>query len=162
MRILSTNLCVFVFTFNFALAQITSVALSRKANPSIVEKLSHKRPQFNYDEAKVPTYELPDALTLNSGDAVTDADAWMNIRRGDPKSEFLSLVHAQPAYDLFGVKAIGHETVADPDLTLHVSPPPLNRPLVFGPTGYPIGAGPHGLTQVDRARFLDFADVRFK
>jgi hypothetical protein len=35
----------------------------------------------NYDEDKVPKYTLPDPLTLNNGDKVTDADTWTKKRR---------------------------------------------------------------------------------
>jgi len=35
----------------------------------------------NYDEAKVPKYELPDPLTLESGEKVTDAETWRTKRR---------------------------------------------------------------------------------
>lgn len=89
--------------------------------------------------------------------ASADEDLW-----ADPKGEFLSLVHAAPVYGLFGIESVGYETVSDPDQVSYVSPPPIGRPLVVGPTGYHIGAGPHGLTHVDWARFLDFADGRFQ
>ncbi|MEZ6062564.1 MAG: acetylxylan esterase [Planctomycetaceae bacterium] len=36
---------------------------------------------FNYDESKVPKYELPDLLTTVSGDRVTDGETWNRIRR---------------------------------------------------------------------------------
>ena len=36
---------------------------------------------FNYDEAKVPAYTLPDALVLNNGKRVTDAATWRTQRR---------------------------------------------------------------------------------
>lgn len=36
---------------------------------------------FNYDEAKVPEYQLPDPLLLENGQAVTDADTWRLKRR---------------------------------------------------------------------------------
>src|SRR4051794_33731935 len=46
---------------------LTSIAMSEektswKADPGVVEKLSKRRPDVIYDEAKVPKYELPDAL----------------------------------------------------------------------------------------------------
>lgn len=36
---------------------------------------------FNYDEAKVPDYTLPDPLVLSSGERVTDARIWEEKRR---------------------------------------------------------------------------------
>lgn len=38
---------------------------------------------INYDEAKVPSYELPELLTDNEGNAVTTAMDWMSHRRGE-------------------------------------------------------------------------------
>jgi hypothetical protein len=40
-----------------------------------------QHPEPNYDETKVPRYTLPDPLTTNSGERVTDADTWFNLRR---------------------------------------------------------------------------------
>jgi hypothetical protein len=37
----------------------------------------------NYDETKVPKYELPDPLKLNSGAAVKDAETWRSTRRAE-------------------------------------------------------------------------------
>jgi len=36
---------------------------------------------FNYDEAKVPKYKLPDPLTLESGETVKDSATWREKRR---------------------------------------------------------------------------------
>jgi hypothetical protein len=37
--------------------------------------------EFNYDEAKVPTYTLPDPLVCADGTTVTDAETWRQKRR---------------------------------------------------------------------------------
>lgn len=37
--------------------------------------------QYNYDEAKVPEYTLPDPLTLKDGRKVRDAQTWRELRR---------------------------------------------------------------------------------
>ena len=36
---------------------------------------------YNYDESKVPAYELPEILVANDGSAITDADVWKSVRR---------------------------------------------------------------------------------
>ena len=36
---------------------------------------------YNYDEAKVPRYELPDSLTMQDGAPVKSAKDWMEKRR---------------------------------------------------------------------------------
>lgn len=38
---------------------------------------------FNYDESKVASYTLPEALVLNNGQRVTDADTWRTKRRAE-------------------------------------------------------------------------------
>ncbi|QEG34875.1 alpha/beta hydrolase family protein [Bythopirellula goksoeyrii] len=38
---------------------------------------------FNYDETKVPSFTLPDLLTLENGDRVSDAETWKNKRRAE-------------------------------------------------------------------------------
>jgi hypothetical protein len=40
-------------------------------------------PAANYDEAMVPTYRLPDPLTLVDGSPVSDAETWRERRRGE-------------------------------------------------------------------------------
>ncbi len=37
----------------------------------------------NYDESRVPAYELPDALVLEDGRRVSDAETWRQRRRGE-------------------------------------------------------------------------------
>lgn len=36
---------------------------------------------FNYDEAKVPAYQLPELLKASDGEVITSADAWLTKRR---------------------------------------------------------------------------------
>jgi hypothetical protein len=40
-----------------------------------------QRPGFNYDEAKVPTYQLPGVLELADGTTVEDPQQWRRLRR---------------------------------------------------------------------------------
>ena len=51
-------------------------AAAAKASPTVVAGIP-----VNYDEAKVGTYTLPDALMLNDGKPVTDAKTWWAKRR---------------------------------------------------------------------------------
>jgi len=48
-------------------------------------------PAANYDESKVPVYQLPDPLTLANGQKVADPDTWRRKRR----SEVLELFRSQ-------------------------------------------------------------------
>ena len=51
--------------------------------------------QFNYDESKVPAYELPELLQLNDGTPVKDAAAWNEKRRGEVLELFRSEVYGR-------------------------------------------------------------------
>ena len=43
--------------------------------------LAAQTPGFNYDEAKVPPYTLPEPLVANDGSRVRDAATWRAKRR---------------------------------------------------------------------------------
>ncbi len=45
------------------------------------QAVAAERPPGNYDESKVPSYTLPDPLTLSDGRQVADAETWRNCRR---------------------------------------------------------------------------------
>lgn len=99
----------------------------------------------NYDEAKVPKYELPDPLVLNSGEAVKDASTWSSKRRPEILDQFASQVFGRsPApvpvkaslvssTEALGGTAIRREfdlmlSRGEKSLTLHL--------LVYTPKGY--------------------------
>ncbi len=52
-----------------------------RANPELVKKLSERRPEVIYDEAKVPPYTLPDPLVCQDGTKVTTPELWWQKRR---------------------------------------------------------------------------------
>ena len=47
----------------------------------------------NYDEARIPRYDLPDPLVTAEGKPVTTADQWRNIRRPQILSLFASFIY---------------------------------------------------------------------
>jgi hypothetical protein len=51
---------------------------------------------INYDEAKVPPYELPDPLVMQSGKRVVTAKAWQNARRPELLNLFETQVYGRP------------------------------------------------------------------
>jgi len=69
----------------------------------------------------------------------------------DPRGEFLSCTHANPAYRLLGVKGLQAEDM-----------PPLDSPVHAGRIGYHIRTGRHNLTEYDWHRYLDFAGKHWK
>jgi (4-O-methyl)-D-glucuronate---lignin esterase len=62
---------------------------SWRANPEVVRQQSAKQPAFNYDEARVPAYDLPDPLKTSKG-PVRTAAAWAGRR-----TEILELFREQ-------------------------------------------------------------------
>ena len=50
-------------------------------------------PPTNYDESKVPSYQLPDPLVLLNGDKVTDAKTWITKRRPEILELFKTQVY---------------------------------------------------------------------
>jgi hypothetical protein len=75
----SRQLCSACFLIGAAL----TLAQTRSDPPKTVAGIP-----VNYDEAKVGSYVLPDALTLQSGQPVRDAKTWWNKRRPEILSLF--------------------------------------------------------------------------
>lgn len=69
-------------------------------------------------------------------------DSW-----ADPKSEFLTAVHASPVFRLFGLRGIASATMPAPD-----------APMSDGHIGYHLRTGKHNLIEYDWSSFMDFAD----
>ncbi len=51
--------------------------------------------QANYEESKVPDYDLPDPLVLESGERVTDAETWREKRRAEILALFRTHVYGR-------------------------------------------------------------------
>ena len=60
-------------------ASIAAQDTGWRAKPQTVEQTAKQQPAFNYDEARVPPYTLPDPLTLN-GTTVRTRDEWTGRR----------------------------------------------------------------------------------
>jgi pimeloyl-ACP methyl ester carboxylesterase len=69
-------------------------------------------------------------------------DSW-----ADPKSEFLSGVHATPVFRLFGLEGLSSAAM-----------PKADAPLHDGHIGHHLRTGKHNLTEYDWGCFMDFAD----
>jgi dienelactone hydrolase len=63
------------------------------ADPELVRQLSKSSEPFNYDESKVPEYELPDPLRFEDGRAVSDSKQWMKQRRPELMNLFRQQVY---------------------------------------------------------------------
>lgn len=51
------------------------------ARPDVIEKFEARSGAFNYQESKVPDYQLPDALVSQDGQEITNPTSWKNLRR---------------------------------------------------------------------------------
>lgn len=93
---------------NFATAQepLADEGTPWQANAETVDKLSKRRSEFNYVEANVPSFTLPDPLIDSAGKAVTTADAWAS-RRGE-------------LLELFREHVYGHRPAANAKISFDV------------------------------------------
>jgi hypothetical protein len=64
------------FAVSKLLCSVLMFAQARNDAPGAVAGIA-----VNYDEAKAGNYELPNALTLNDGKAVREANTWWKKRR---------------------------------------------------------------------------------
>jgi len=76
-----------------------------------------------------------------------EQDLW-----ADPRGEFLSVVHAEPVYRLFGRQGLG----ANSEM------PAIGESLHGDGMHYHIREGKHNLTLFDWKCYLDFADREFR
>ena len=66
-----------------------------KASPELVDSLSKRRSETNYDEQKVPKYTLPDPLVMSDGTKVSNAEAWRTSRRSEVLELFRTYVYGR-------------------------------------------------------------------
>ncbi len=86
--------CVVLLTLLLSSLPSASAEDPWQADPALVAKLSVSKQQFNYDEAKVPEYTLPNPLLTNSGTVVTDAAHWP-ARRAETMELFRAHVYGR-------------------------------------------------------------------
>jgi hypothetical protein len=87
-------------------------------------------PPPNYEERNVPQYKLPDALTLNNGQRVTDSATWREKRRPEVLHLFQQYVYGKAPDKPVGISvrtrsidrnALGGTAVRK-EVTIHLSP----------------------------------------
>lgn len=53
--------------------------------------------KVNYDESKIPPYTLPDLLTTNDGEKISDAESWKTKGRPETLAQFRKYVYGEAA-----------------------------------------------------------------
>ena len=127
-------------------------ALSKRAFGETVGRINRSFPhwfngnfkKYNENEGEL-TFDQHQLIALIAPRPVYVASA-TGDRWADPKGEFLSLVHAEPVYALYGGKPLGVN-----------SQPPAGA-SVGGVMGYHLREGKHDITPEDWGHYLDFAD----
>ena len=125
-------------------------ALSKRAYGETVGRINRSFPhwfngnfkKYNGKEEALP-FDQHQLIALIAPRAVYVASATED-RWADPVGEFLSVLHAQPVYDLYYEKALG------------VATPPVPGRSVGTVTGYHLRAGKHDVTPEDWKHYLGF------
>jgi hypothetical protein len=88
-------LCATLMTLSFPPIEAREPQVPWSARPDVVEKFESRRGQFNYDEAKVPSYTLPDPLVASNGSKISTADDWNTTRRKELMDLFRGHVYGR-------------------------------------------------------------------
>ena len=134
----------------------TGAALSRRMFGETVKRINTSFPhwfadnyaKYNDNENALPVDQhMLISLIAPRPVYVTSAseDLW-----ADPKGSYLSLLHAEKVYDLYGRNS-----------ALSRNPPKLNSPIIKSYLGYHNREGIHNLTAYDWKNFIKFANYHF-
>lgn len=75
-----------------------------RADPDLVESTTKRRPEFNYDESKVPDFTLPNPLITAAGMEVLTPQDWNNVRRLELLDLFRDQVYGRRPQTEYSVK----------------------------------------------------------
>lgn len=100
---------------------------------------------YSNNEDKLP-FDQHMLIALIAPRAVYVASATEDLW-ADPRGEYLSLAHASPAYELYGLPGLPADPMPAPDM-----------PASAGHMAYHIRSGSHNLTPYDWQQYMNFAD----
>jgi hypothetical protein len=125
LKSISSSLCFFAFTAFTMMAQ--APPQTPKPAPSVVAGIP-----VNYDQSKVGTYTLPDALKLNDGKEVHNAKTWYKKRRPEIirlfETQQYGIAPGRPAEESFevvdkGTPALNGKAIRK-EINIHLSKDP--------------------------------------
>lgn len=93
---LIAGLAVLIVVLNVNMTRVQNTAKTTwTAPPDLLQSLAERRPEFNYDETKVPDYTLPDPLVGADGERIADVSAWRLKRRPEILELFKTHVYGR-------------------------------------------------------------------
>lgn len=139
------------------------------ADPAVVAEFSRAKPEFNYEESRVPQYTLPDPLKFASGEPLTQVSQWPQ-RRDETIELFRTHVYGKrPPLDyqvefevveeiqgLFGCDAVGRAV----DVKIVAAGESFVFPLlVFIPGGEVAAKSLPAVVHINNRKLPAFADA---
>ncbi len=88
-------LLVISYLLLFPSILVAQVTNSWQASHETIDKLSKGQSEYNYEEAKIPAYQLPDVLTSVNGKKITGKKEWLNLRRPEVLELFTTHVYGR-------------------------------------------------------------------
>jgi len=97
------------------IAVVCAIAFSIIANPALAREPKEYDFDVNYEEDRLPKYQLPPLLVTSEGDRITTAEEWRNIRRPQILSLFSNLIYGRVPEPMTPIKTEFEVKATDPE-----------------------------------------------